>query len=189
MKGQSKNFLENRKLALIVLVLLCVFSVFVMGPTKLKNLRNEALQVFRSGTHDGYTLSVYTDVRGAGENANRLASAAEAALGENDEQILTLKALSEEILSSDDPETMLTAFSALARTADSVYIRLSDANASENAMEQARQASANILSASNTIEKDEYFALAQNFNEKRSGFPASLLAWLSGADALYTGGK
>lgn len=189
MAKEPVRFVENRRIAIVVLLACIVFSIFVMGPAKIRSMRSEALDVFRSGTYEGYTLSVYTDLRTAAENAGRLAAVCEGALGAEDEDVLLLTKNAETILSSDDPETMLKAFSPMILASDRAYQRLSAASDDESAIMTAQKASAVILSSANTIEKDGYFALAASYNREISRFPANLLSGLFGLDALPTGGK
>ncbi len=189
MTVKPKNIWENRKIAWLALAVCIVFSLFVMGPVKLNSLRNEALEVFRRGVHESGTLSVYTDLRSAAENANILSAVAAPVIGEDDEDILQLETLCEKLLSASDPTDMFEAYSTLPLLAEKVYQKLAQSSPPEEALNTARAASANIRSASNTIEKDEYFSLADEFNQRRSAFPASLFAALTGADPLPTGGE
>jgi len=186
MTPKPQGFKENRKLAAIVLAVCVAFSVFVMGPVKLGNLRDEALTVFRSGVHEGYTLSVYTDIRSAAENANRLCAAAAGVLGDQDEDVLSLQAFAETALSSDAPDVMIPAFRKISALSEKVYLHAGGKEMTGAAADAAASAIASIRSCANTIEKDDYFALAADFNQERSGFPASLLSHLSGADELFT---
>lgn len=183
---KPEGFKENRKLAAIVLAVCVAFSVFVMGPHKLDGMRDEALRVFRSGAHEGFTLSVYTDIRAAAENANRLAAAAESVLGADNEDVRSLQVLADDALNAGTPESMIPAFQKMVSLSERVYLSAGGKGMTGAAADAAAGAIAVIRSSANTIEKDEYFALAEEFNNERSGFPAGLLSKLAGADELYT---
>lgn len=180
-KNEKVSWKENTRLGVSAFVACVLVSVFVLAPVKLSGVRNEAADVFRNGTEKGITVSVYTDLIAMAENANRLANFAVAQLGENNQDVLTLKNSAKMILDSKDEKTMLNAYSDIALAADNVYSRLTG-----SAKDDAKGAYVNIDNYVSTIKRDSYFAYADKFNKGRSSFPASLLAGLFGIDEMPT---
>ena len=188
MSRQVKPFIENTRLAKIVLIACIVLSIAVVVPVKLSGVRKDALDVFRNGTEKGIVVSVYTDLVAAAESANRLSNIASAYLGENHSDVRKLKESAEKILSTSDADKMLSAFSGLSLTAENVSSAL-DGKLTEKEEREVRSLFANIDSYSSTIKRDKYFTLANDFNGKRGAFPAVIFAGLFGIDKLPTGGK
>lgn len=178
------SFKENTRLGMIVLVACILIAVFVLAPVKLSGARNKAEDVFRNGTEEGITVSVYTDLIAMAENANRLANFASAQLGEDNQDIVTLKESAKRILDAKDEKTMLKAYSDIALAADNVYTRLTG-----SAKEDAKGAYVNIDNFVSTIKRDSYFTYAENFNRSRKSFPAIILAGLFGIEEMPTLGK
>ena len=178
------SFKENTKLGLIALIVCILVSIFVLGPVKLSGARREAANVFRNGVEKGITVSVYTDLVAMAENANRLANFAAGQLGEDNRDVISLKESAKKILDAKDEKTMLTAYADIALASDNVYTRLTG-----SAKDDAKGAYVNIDNYVSTIKRDSYFAYADDFNHKRSGFPAIILAGLFGIDEMPTLGK
>lgn len=178
------SFKENTRLGVIVLIVCVLVSIFVLGPVKLSGARREAEKVFRNGTEEGITVSVYTDLVAMAENANRLANFAQDQLGEDNQDILTLKESAKNIFDAKDEKTMLAAYSAIALASDNVYTRLTG-----SAKDDAKGAYVNIDNYVSTIKRDSYFSYADDFKHKRNAFPAVILASLFGIDEMPTLGK
>lgn len=177
---------ENRRMATRIAALVAAFVLLVMGPVKLKGLKNEARGVFRNGTDAKFVVSVYNDIRSAADNAETLAGIVETALGSADEDAKTLRALAAQIRATEDEKKLLSAFASLKSATESLYTRFLNANPSENAQKDARGCYKNIKSAFETVGNDAYFAYARRFNDARDGFPARLMALIGGIGALPT---
>lgn len=188
MSRQVKPIKENLRLAKIVLIACIAFSIVVIGPMKLSGVRKDAMDVFRNGTEKGIVVSVYTDLVAAAESANRLSNIASSYLGENHSDVRRLKESAEKILSTSDADKMLSAFSGMSLAAENVTSAL-DGKLTEKEEREVRSLFANIDSYSSTIKRDKYFTLANDFNGKRSAFPAVIFAGLFGIDTLPVGGK
>ena len=171
-------FTENTRLAKRIAAGVVALSILVIGPVKLKGLRNEAMDVFKFGTSKEYTASVYTDLTRAADSANVLAG-----LSGSEK----LKKLAEKLKKEDDPADMLEIFDELKTEADDVYTAFTRTNPGEAEMRDANGAIKQITSAFNTITSDTFWSYADKFNSARKGFPASLLAMLSGAKKLPEG--
>ncbi len=183
-KNAPVSFKENMRLGSIALIACVLVSIFVLGPVKLSGARREAVDVFRNGTEEGITVSVYTDLVAMAENANRLANFASEQLGQDNADIKTLKESAKKILDAEDEKTMLTAYSDITLAADNVYTRLTG-----TVKDDAKSAYVNIDNYVSTIKRDSYFACADDFNHQRNGFPAIILAGLFGIDEMPTLGK
>ena len=180
---------ENRPLAIRVAAIAAVFVLVVMGPLKLKGLKNEARDVFRNGTNSRFAISVYNDIHTAADNAVTFAGLAESVLTQNDADAKKLRALSETIRDTEDEAKLLSAFAELKVVTEDLYTRFENAKPDENAAKQAYSCYKNIKSAYETVSKDGYFTLAHNFNEARGGFPANLMALIGGIGSLPEGVK
>ena len=183
-KKANVSWKENTRLGMIALIACVLVGVFVLAPMKLSGARNEARDVFRNGTEKGITVSVYTDLIAMAENANRLANFASAQLGEDNADIVVLKDGAKKILDAKDEKTMLKAYSDIALASDNVYTRLTG-----SVKDDAKGAYVNIDNYVSTIKRDSYFAYADDFNHKRNGFPAIILAGLFGIDEMPTLGN
>ena len=183
-KNAPVSFKENTRLGALALIVCVLVSIFVLGPVKLSGARREAVSVFRNGTEEGITVSVYTDLVAMAENANRLANFASEQLGEDNTDIKILKESAKKILDAKDEKTMLAAYSNIALASDNVYTRLTG-----SVKDDAKGAYVNIDNYVSTIKRDSYFACADEFNHKRNGFPAIILAGLFGIDEMPTLGK
>lgn len=183
-KTEKTPVAENRTLAIRVAAVTAAFVLLVMGPVKLKGLKNEARNVFRNGTDEKYVVSVYNDIRSAADSAETLAGIAEAVLGTNDGDAKALRALAAQIRKTEDEKALLSAFASIKTTTENLYTRFLNANPSENQQKDARGYYKNIQSAYETVGNDAYFAYARRFNDARDGFPAKLMALVGGIGAL-----
>lgn len=183
-KTEKTPIAENRSLAIRIAAVVAAFVLLVMGPVKLKGLKNEARNVFRNGTDEKFVVSVYNDIRSAADNAETLAGIAEIELGAKDEDAKRIRALAGEIRSTEDEKKLLSAFASLKSATENLYTRFLNANPSENNQKDARGCYKNIKSAFETVGNDAYFAYARKFNDARSGFPARLMALVGGIGAL-----
>ena len=182
--SQEKNpITENTKLAKIVLIACVVLALVVIAPMKLNGRRNSALDMFMNGTGDKYRASVYTDLKGIAEEANRLVMICEREESADKESVQKLKEAAVKISGTNEPAEMLDAFAGISMYANQAYDSLS-ASAKDNCYD----AYVNLTDVASVIKRDSFFSEADQFNRTRNAFPTSLMAAIFGIDELPTGG-
>ena len=181
LKDKKLPVKENRHLAKRILALVVAFSILFVGGVKLNSKRSKAINVFKTGTSSEYLVSVYNDIQESATSASILAGIAQAKLGDTDE-VSRLSKLASKILKEDDESELVELFTELVQISNTVYSLYEEAagEASTDAVKAIR----NINSARTTVSNDAYWKYASEFNDARSGFPAWLIALLSGAKKL-----
>lgn len=174
---------ENRKVALIVLIVCILVSVFGFGAMALDRERGKVLAIYEQGAlHDG--LSVKSDLTRRGDDGVKLAAIAAVYLGEDDADVAEMRGACEAINQTDDITERIRLSKVITSSEAKVYARLTDADPGETDARDARLLDRNLTSASDTIKNDVYFEKAAAFNKTRKGFPAVLIAKIGGVDEL-----
>jgi len=179
----KKKLTENTALAKKILAGAIALSLLVIGPAKIKSLYNETADIFRNGTEKEYTVSVYNDIQTSANSASILAGLAEAQLGKTDD-VKELGELARDLIKEDDEDDMVEDFLELVQIANTVYSAYEKSVGSDNVSVDAKKAIRSINSARTTVQNDSYWQYAVDYNDARGGFPARLMALISGAGKL-----
>ena len=182
------RFSENRTMALVVLVVCVLASVFGLGGMGLARERGKVLTVYDRGADTSlstrHSVDAYLD--SAAENAALMAS--EAGLHMEASQVIdNVAQLGEKVASEADTNARFEAYNALKTAVDKLY------DAMYNAVDRAdftnfKVAYDNFWENVNMIKYDDYSKLAANYNDLIGGFPGGLVARLTGQGALNTFG-
>lgn len=180
---------ENRILAWVALALCAALSVFGLGGMYLSRTRNRAMAVFMdgAGTSQSSRQSVDAWLTHAGESARIMASEAEIHLGITQ---LTQEAASEAAVLIDGRGTLAArqdAYDKLKAHVEQLYSDLYAA-VSENESKNFKLAYADFWGDDDLIRRDAYPALAHSYNRLITGFPAGIVAMLTGNGTLATFG-
>ena len=181
---------ENRRIAVIVLVVCILVSVFGLGGIGLARERGKVLQQFREGTDTTLATrhSVDAYLASAQESA-KLMTAEAALLKVSDEltgNVETLAAQATDAKASLDER--YTAYVSLKDAVEKLYNGAVEATKSEGSIDDFKFAYDDFWGYDDMIERDEYHQLARGYNKLASGFPAGLVAAVTGQGALNTFG-
>ena len=182
------RFSENRVIALIVLAVCVLGSVFGLGGMGLARERGKVLTVYDRGADTSlstrHSVDAYLD--SAAENAALMAS--EAGLHMADSQgIDSVAQLGEKVASEADTNARYEAFDALKTAVDKLYDAMYKA-VSGSEFTNFKVAYDNFWESANMIKYDDYPKLAASYNDLISGFPGGLVAGVTGQGALNTFG-
>lgn len=174
---------ENRKLALAVLAVCVLISVFAFGGIALGREHGKVETVYTTGAlNDG--LSVKTFLTERGTEALKLAAIGAVYLGEDDADVKALQEAAEQINEATGIAERL-AFSRNIENAQSmVYEKLQKAGLSDEDAREVRVYDRNITSAGQKMANDVFFENAASFNKTLRGFPANLISGLTGIEPL-----
>lgn len=180
---------ENRILAWVALVLCVAISVFGLGGLYLSRTRNRALAVFHDGADASQATrrSVDAYLVSAGESARIMASEAEIHMGASR---LTEDVAAEAAIVCAEEESLAARQDAYDRLKAHVETLYSDfyTAASEADFKNFKLAYADFWGDDDLIRRDSYPALARGYNRLIAGFPAGLVAALTGRGTLSTFG-
>ncbi len=180
------RFIENRRIALIVLVVCILCSIVLLGGGGLSAARKDAEEMFLIGeyaTGVRYSMDAYLDTSSA--SARMLAETAKLHLTDED-AIDAVFAAADALEESDDINDRYPLYKDLASAVESLYTQLIAAGAEEDT--DVLISYGDFKGAADRMERDPYHELARNFNEDLSSFPANLLGSLFGVEKLDTYG-
>jgi len=184
------RFSENQRIAVIVLVVCVLVSVFGLGGIGLARERGKVLQQFKDGTDTSlstrYSVDAY--LASAQESAKLMASEG-ALLKVSDEltgNVETLAAQATNAKASLDDR--YTAYVSLKDAVEKLYNAATEAVKTEGSIDNFKFAYDDFWGYDDMIERDEYHQLARTYNKLASGFPAGLVAAVTGQGALNTFG-
>ena len=180
------RFIENRRIAWIVLIVCVLSSVILMGGGGLSVARKDAEKMFMSGeyaTGVRYSMDAYLDT--SAESARMLAETAKLYVTDTD-TIASVFTSADVLEKTDDINARYPLYKDLAAAVESLYTQLIAAGAEEET--DVLISYGNFKGAADRMERDPYHELARNFNEDLSSFPASLLGGLFGVEKLDTYG-
>ncbi len=182
------RFVENRKLAWVVLIICALGSISLFGGGALISERNDVLTVFSEGTDTSLSTRHSMDayLGRAAERANVLAEVA-TRLEANAELIAKVQEGAQAIAAEGELDERHKAYAALTPSVESLYTALQKGYA-DSALIDARLAYNDYKGAVNLIQNDQYPALASRFNDKLAAFPAKLIGGLFGVEPLNTFG-
>lgn len=182
------RFVENRKLAVIVLIICVLISIFGFGGGALKNERYDVQMVFSEGTDTSlstrHSLDAYLDR--AAERANMLAEQGDKFAADAD-LVAAVRKHVENLSASDGLDERHKAYTELRPAVEKLFTAL-EQDYSDTEIVDAKLAYNDFKGAVNLIQNDQYPALASKFNEKLNAFPASFIGGLFGVEPLNTFG-
>ena len=180
---------ENRILAWVALALCVAISVFGLGGFYLSRTRSRALAVFSGGADASQSVRHGVDayLLGACESARIMASEAEIHMGASQ---LTQDVAAEATTIGDGSASLAARQDAYDRLKAHVETLYSDfyTAASAEEFKNFKLACADFWGQDDLIRRDAYPALAHGYNRLIAGFPAGLVAALTGCGALATFG-
>ena len=180
---------ENRKLALVVLIVCALASIVLFGGGALRNERYDILQVFSDGTDTSLSVrhSMEAYLLRCAERADALAEQG-VLLGADEnliESVRTAAAATRE--GGDDLDARHAAYQELLPAVESLYTALEQSHGADELVD-ARLAYNDFKGAVNLIQNDQYPVMASAFNDKLENFPANFLAALFGVEPQNTFG-
>lgn len=179
--------LKRRGVAAAIAVLVMAGTLFASGGAKLSALRNEADNVFYSGVK-GDGLSIYGDLNTRLDCAYNLGIIARRSGGEGSDELAQAQSAYDALaagLNKKAPRASLAALNRdLTNAVETLYRAMEAYSLSETDETLIARQYRAFLSANDTISHDAYNVRAADFNEILSGFPANLIAGLTGVAPL-----
>lgn len=179
------TFLKNKKVAVILCVLLVLVAVLFGSFRSLNAQRNKALSVYINGDETG--LSILSNLNSISEYTSTLLKTASVYYSDSDEVYAELKTLYETLQTSNrnDPAVngaTLTSLMSTCTLLQTDYQNRSDV--SEQDAKTMTRSINDIISMKDQIRHSSYNQLATAFNQTLEGFPAGLLSSLTGVQVL-----
>ena len=171
---------ENRSIAKAVLAIAVALSILVIAPVKLNAKRNSVIKEFKNGTESKYTVSVYTLIRDAAAESQKMKSAMQAKIVPQD-IMDELQSCINEINSESDPEALTKLNTKLVRLTNEVYETYKNNNGDMTltGIESGNRAVKTLQEKINNI---EYWDSAEDYNSARGSFPGNLLGSIYSID-------
>lgn len=170
------KFFSSHKFAMLVTLLVVIFSILFGSHRSLTAARNEVEQVYLNGVDGGG--SVFQDLGAYWATASNLASVAEKYLPDAEELDALRSALEGATLTMNENEDQ-EAYNELKAAAVDVLLLLEVGQLSEKDAQYVRGFRSEMESRSFSIANDAYNDLALSFNRKVLGaFPANILSRL-----------
>lgn len=175
--------LQKRAVAWCLAAVMALGSVVGLGGMKLHAQRREAVEAFTTGK-DGF--SAYSDLQNRSETAYNLITMAGQVLEADDQSLQAAAKAWEAMEKAERPEEYGAANSALQGAIDNLY----QAMAASGRLDDRQQALAkgqyaNFESRRSNLKFDDYYNdKAEAYNKACSGFPAGLIAGLTGNGKL-----
>ncbi|MDO4865441.1 MAG: hypothetical protein Q4C10_02715 [Clostridia bacterium] len=180
------RFSENRKVAVVVLAVCVLVSIFGFGSIGLARERAKVLTVYDRGADTSlstrHSMDAYLD--SAAENARLMVS--EARLHMEDSPVIDkVEELADALASEESIDARYEAYVAMKTAVDSLYDAMYRAVQGSD-FTNFKVAYDDFWGCDDLIRHDEYHGLAARFNRLVAGFPGSLVAGISGQGALNT---
>ena len=178
------RFSENRKVAVVVLAVCVLVSVFGLGGMGLARERGKVLTVYDRGADTSlstrHSMDAYLD--SAAENARLMVS--EARLHMGDSQVIDkVEQLAETLASAESIDARYEAYVEIKTAVDSLYDAMYRAVQGSD-FTNFKVAYDDFWGCDDLIRHDEYHDLAAKYNRVVAGFPGSLVAGITGQGAL-----
>ena len=182
------RFSENRTIALAVLVVSVLVSIFGLGGMGLARERGKVLAVYDRGADPSQTTrhSVDAYLDSAAENAALMASEAGLHM-ESSPLIDNVAQLGQKVATEADTHARSDAFTALKTGVDQLYDAMYKAAKGDD-FKNFKVAYDNFWENVNMIKYDDYGKLAASYNDLISGVPGGLVASITGQGPLNTFG-
>lgn len=180
----------NRKLAVVVLIVCMLVSVFGLGGIGLARSRNAAMRVFDEGIDPSFSVRFSMDayLENCAGYARTMAEEFRMRVNSDSETVQTVLALSEAVGDGDDLNARKAAYTGLNSAVETLYSDFHASVASESDQADFDRAYTNYRSEVNKIGYDEYNAMARSYNGLCSHIPAWWIAGIYGLDLLETFG-
>lgn len=173
------KLIENKKIAVIVAILMILFAVLVLGGTKLRADRDDVQELFYEGVNRD-SLSIYNDLQARLESSYNLVTIANKYMPANSEEISNLLNARESLISAKSPSDMYNANHALTVAVDTLYSELGNWEMDEEDSRLAAKQFTELSSRNQTISHDWFNTEASNFNSTMGTFPGWLIAAVNG---------
>ena len=184
------RFVENRRLAWIVLAACVVLSIFGLGGLGLRNEYDRLMDVFYEGSEtDGtvrYSMDAYLDR--AAECAQVMASEAQLYLGNDNQTAGRMLDTLADFGDDDDLDIRYAAYQQLQKDSDQLYNAMYAADLGDDQRVNFKTAYDDFWGSDKYIRKDPYRAMASEFNDDLRGFPANIAAGIHGVGELNSFG-
>ncbi|MDL2206282.1 LemA family protein [Eubacteriales bacterium OttesenSCG-928-N13] len=177
------RFSENRLIAWIVLAVVVLLSISLYGGGAMKEMRFSVQQIFTDGAQkDG--LSINRDLDARADKAAILVSIAGKYLPSDSAALADVKEAADLLTNSAELSDRNDANTKLTRAVETLYTELEQQNLSETDKTNINAAYREIKSRADTISRDTYNAVAREFNQSISRFPANIISGFTGVDEL-----
>lgn len=176
---------ENRPLAFIVLAVVVLLSIVLSGGGGLRSERSGAMNSFRFGVNnDG--LCIYNDLKARADCAYNLVDLCARYDAIPQEIAQKAEQAADDLCAAgeDDVDALNLANNSLTRAVEALYTEIENASFTETDATFALSQYKEFTSRALTIARDGYNSQAEEFNRILEGFPASLVAKLSGVNKL-----
>ncbi len=171
---------KNRGVAWLCAAGMALIAVFGIGGAKLHGKRGGAVEAFFTGEY-----APYADLMECRENAYNLAQAGEESLPEGDAALRGMAQALEELEQASSPLEYYRANLALEAAAETLYHALEGAGLPERQAKAVYRQYNDFCGRQNSLRLDDsYNGLAEEYNRLCSGFPATLIAWVTGNGPL-----
>ena len=171
------KLLENKGLALIIMIVLIIGGFWLGGYKSLAGLYDDVEKVFFTG-EDGDGICIENDLSERAEAAVNMVTVARKYVGESNEVRMLSDAAAALTAAgkSSDIADRLSADNELETAMSALYRSLENAGLSEKDETYRQRLYADCNSRGDTISHDPYNSYAQSFNRALSRFPANLIA-------------
>ena len=180
----------NRRLAIAVLIVCILASIFGLGGMGLARSRNAALRVFDEGVDTSFAVrfSIGAYLENCAGYARTMAEEFRMRVNSESETAKTALDLSEKAGDGDHLDARKEAYAALNSAVEALYSEFHASIADKNAQADFDRAYANYQSETNKIRYDEYNAMARDHNALCTEVPARWIAGIYGIGSLETFG-
>ena len=171
---------ENCRLAKAVLAIVVALAILAVAPIKLNSRRKNVVNEFKNGTETAYSLSVYSLIQDRAQESQKMKSALENGVAEQN-ALNSLQNVINKINSESDIQKLVSLNAELTRLTDEVYesYRGNGGDMSLKGIESGKNAVAKLQEQINNM---EYWTSAADYNGDRGAFPASLLGGIYSID-------
>ena len=180
------KFLENRRLAAVVLAVCALGSVVGLGGGSLARARADALRVFEEGsdTRIAVRFSMDAYLENSAGYARTMAEEFRLRVDSESAAAADALALADIVGGNGSIDERQAAYAELTGVVESLYTEFSAANLPEESAAAFRAAYLDYQGEADKLERDDYRAMARAYNRSLDGFPASAVAALLGLDDL-----
>ena len=182
------KFLNNRKIAWLVLAVTIAASIAGFGGASLASQRSSAVRVFNDGIDTSFAVRFSMDayLDNCAEYARTMAEEYRLHVDTGSAFAKGISELAGRVESGDDIADRRKAYQTLCSEIETLYTDFHAAVVAEEDQGIFKNAYANFQGEVNKIKYDAYHSLASEYNAAASGFPASALGALFGLEPLDT---
>ena len=177
------NKLDNKRFAVVGMIVLIVLSVFIGAARSLYPMRSEAQQIFFEGI-DKDGLGIQNDLNKRIELAYNLVTIAHKYCDSDTDEIKAVLSARDELTKSDSIKEKYRANVSLTEATEDLVNDLSSYSLSDKDERYRKEIRDDLASRNEIISSDGYNALASSFNSELSAFPASIIGRLIGVRPL-----